>query len=132
MMRILLPVLTACLLASSTASAFKRVFELLEGSYELILDEVTLPDSTAGTIIFRECDTCERRSLRVTSGTRYFVNGVELPFTDFKLRAEALRNNDDDAKGVYVYYDLETTNVTRLRVVQFRVPPRSERAGGSS
>ncbi|HEX7080018.1 MAG TPA: hypothetical protein VF329_03290 [Gammaproteobacteria bacterium] len=119
MTKILLPLLAACLLASPNAWAFKRVFELVERSYELTLDTVTLPDSTAGTVIFRECDTCDPKSLRVTSATRYFLDGTELAFADFKQMVEALRADDDTIKGVYVHYDIETTNVTRIRVVQY-------------
>lgn len=118
MHRIAFALVAACALAG-TASAHYRILEKIEDSYELALDSVTLPGSTAGSIIFTPCSGCNVQSLRVSAATRYFVNGTELAFADFEREADAIRAAlDERDAGVGVFYDIETRYVKRIRIVQ--------------
>ncbi len=119
MMRIALSIVAGCLLFG-TASADRRIVEQLERSYELLLGDVTLPGGEAGTVIFTPCETCARETLRVNGDTRYLLNGVDLSLADLKLRVDGIRGNGGAANtGVYIHYDIKTTQVNRVRVVEF-------------
>lgn len=108
-----------CALAwTSLASAHYRIIEQKEKSYELVLKDVTIPGSTAGTVIFKACEDCDPQSLRVTAATLYVVDGIERSFVEFQQAAAALRSRDgaqSDA-GVYVHYDMGTLLVNRIRL----------------
>lgn len=95
-----------------------RDLEMLEGAYELVLDDIVLPGSTAGTAVLQPCADCDRVGLRVSSATRYLFNGRELPLPDFSVTIDALRDSADGAAAaVAVFYDLKTNEVTRIAVV---------------
>ena len=122
MMRTVLSVLAASALASTTvwAQQHHRILEQLENSYELVLDDVTLPASTVGSIVFKECDTCERRSLQVNPATQYIVNDVEVAFVDLAGIANDIRSRGHaEDTGVYVHYDIKTSRVNRIYVYEF-------------
>lgn len=113
-----LSVLAACALSSGTAWGHYRILGQLESSYELLFDAVTLPRNTAGSLVFKECRTCETRSIRVSGATRYFVNGAETAFADFQRVAQEIEASTarNAAAAVYVHYDTGTLRVNRIRL----------------
>ena len=121
MTRIATLLVAGCLLLlAAAASADRRIVEELERSYELVLSETTLPRDAAGSIVFKECETCAIRSVRVNSDTTYFVNEAQVPFDDFARLAQDIEARGGDADtGVYVHYDIKTLRVNRVRVVEF-------------
>lgn len=121
MKRIALPAVATALLGAASATQAQPALELKEASYELTLENVTLPSSTVGTVIFRECPECATHSMPVNPATRYFVDGVELSFDKFRAAADTLRSSlgPDLAVGVYVHYALDTSAVNRIRLSKF-------------
>jgi len=95
-----------------------RTLEVVEGAYEAVLGDVTLPDGADGSLVVRMCATCTPTRLRVDAGTRYIgVNGAQKPFADFVADAELLRAaGGEDSTGVGIFYNLETGRVTRIRL----------------
>ena len=105
--------------AASPALAV-RVLEQPEGAYELDLNDVTLPGSTAGSIIFQPCPDCATVSLRVSLGTRYQIDGAPLPLEDFLRATSRLAGSatDADQPMLTVYYDRDSRRVTRVALVR--------------
>ena len=87
-----------------------------EDAVELALGEVSLPGSTAGTVIFKACSDCKTRALRVHNLTIYKVNGRTVRLEDFLKAAEEYRKQRGGAAktAVYVYFDVESQRVNRL------------------
>ncbi len=100
-------------------AANARTLEVVEGAYEAVLGDVTLPDSADGSIVVRMCGTCSPTRLPVDSGTKYIgVDGRPKALVDFLADAELLRGATDGehTTGVGVFYDIETGRVTRIRL----------------
>ena len=113
---------TLALLLSSISSAWAyRVIEQTEDAYELVLGEVSLPLGQTGSVIFRPCPACTVTSLRVTSTTTYFVNGVPLEFPEFLAAVEAIRriSRGEQSSAVYVFFDIESRRINRLKIDHF-------------
>lgn len=113
---------TLVLLLSSLSSAWAyRVLEQVEAAHELVLGEVSLPRSAAGTVIFKPCPDCNTTALRVSGETQYFVNGSPLELADFLARAEDIRKLDGGNRNtaVYLFYDVDSQRVNRLMLDHF-------------
>ena len=54
-------------------------------AHEVALTDLRLPQSDAGTIGFRTCDDCDYQTKRVTTATRWSLNGKTLTLDDFRL-----------------------------------------------
>ncbi len=119
MNRALFVALTLLLGSISSAWAY-RVIEQTEDAYELVLGEVSLPRGESSSVIFKPCPACTITSLRVTRATTYFVNGVPLTFPDFLEAVEAIRRISRGSlnTAVYIFFDIESRRVNRLRVDQ--------------
>ena len=113
---------TLFLLLSSISSAWAyRVMEQTEDAYELVLGEISLPRSVTGSVIFKPCPDCTTTSLRVSTATTYFVNGLSLEFPDFVRAAAAIRDMDGGNRNtaVYLFFDTESRRVNRLALDHF-------------
>jgi hypothetical protein len=112
-------VLAVALGAMSSASAV-RVLEQPEGAYELDPVTVTLPASSAGSVIFRSCPDCTTVTLRVSSTTTYEINGAPLTLEEFLRRTTELRESRGGwgESVLTVFYDVETHRVTRMALFQ--------------
>jgi hypothetical protein len=110
--------LTVGLLLGSLGSAWGyRVLEQQEDAYELPLVEVLLPGSEAGSVIFKACEDCRTTALRVGAATRYFVNGVEVELAELlRLAEDARQSAGADSAAVYLFFDIESQRVNRLRL----------------
>jgi hypothetical protein len=102
---------------SMGAAIAARTLELVEGAYELVLADVIMPASTAGTTIFKVCASCDSIGLPVNASTRYLIDGGELALPDFLEGVEEIRQATGGDASVGVYYDLQTNRVTRIAVV---------------
>jgi hypothetical protein len=107
--------LAVSLAVLSPAYAFRDIGEP-ELGLELSLSDVTLPDSTAGLVGFKQCETCAFESHSVTDSTRYLLNGRPLLFRDFVKAAADLRAAKDGGANtlVGVYIDVATKRVNRI------------------
>ena len=69
-------------------------------AYEVAVKDMTLPSYTAGTISFKDCDACERRTIRVTSDTRYVLNKEDVTLADFRIAVNSIANKDTNIATV--------------------------------
>ena len=114
-MKLYSAIVAAGTLALATSAFATRVLEQIEGAYEAALTEVVMPASTAGYLIVPPCSTCAPVSLGVGAETTYLVERAPVPFADFMQAANTLARTGRAARAaVYVFYDLETTRVTRV------------------
>jgi len=106
-------ILLAFVISASLFGAAQAALVPLEDNYELGLNEVTLPRSSAGRVVIRQCDGCDPAVLRVDSSTRYFLgNQNSVSLADLRAAADAARK--PELTGVYVFYKPETGVVTRI------------------
>ncbi len=106
---------------ASTAWA-ERIVSQPEAAYELRLEDVTtLPDSTAGYLVFRTCSACNVTSVTVSPDTVYVLAGKRVPFADFLRAAQGYSRADGGPTNtnVFVYYDIATRHVNRVVLNHF-------------
>jgi hypothetical protein len=85
----------------------------LEESYELGLDQVTLPAHSAGQVVIRECAACSPKLMPVSSSTSYYLEPQRrVTLRELQDVADSLRKKQ--SVGVYVFYTPETGVVTRI------------------
>jgi hypothetical protein len=110
--------LTLALIVAFSGDLLARDLELVESAYELSLGDVTMPGSTAGSVIFRPCESCDTVSLRVSSTTRYFLGDRGVALADFLAAVDELRKQSGASAQtpVTVFYGTENRQATRIRV----------------
>lgn len=103
-------------LAASQAPA--RTLEIVETAHEAALGDVTFPTSTAGTVIFRSCASCDPVALPVSSATRYIGPQGPVPLADFLLQMAELRQGATASEAILVtvFRRADDGRVTRIRV----------------
>lgn len=112
-------VLLVALAAASAASAQAlRVLEPVERSVELALRELTLPAAGRRAVLYRPCATCPLEAHTVNDKTTYLFNDRVLPLAEFLAAVEQVRQRPaEEARAVaFVYYDIRTEDVNRVRV----------------
>jgi hypothetical protein len=102
--------------AAGLASAAPRVLGQVEGAYELKFASVQMPLNATGSVTLRTCDTCQSLSHRVDADTTYALGSSQMPLPDFLALTQTFRAsaNASEQVLVMVFYDLETTRVTRI------------------
>jgi len=83
-------------------------------AYEIALRNFQAPATANGRAAFKECDTCVRKSVRVTPTTRYAVNGEAVRLEDF--RKALLQANSQASTAVTLLHHLESDTVKLLDV----------------
>ncbi len=83
-------------------------------AHEVTLADLRLPQSDAGTIGFRSCDECDYQTKRVTTATRWSLNGKALSLDDFRLGIARITERND--VYVTVLHHLEEDRVTEVSV----------------
>lgn len=111
-------VLLALAAASAASAQAFRVIETVERSVELALREVTLPAAGRRAVLYRPCGACPLETHTVTDKTTYLFNDRVLPLAEFLAAVEEVRQRPaEEARAVaFVYYDLKTEDVNRVRV----------------
>ena len=104
--------LIALVLLGLSAAAYSDV---VSQAYEVSLNDFRAPATENGGIAFKECPDCERRIVRVTSGTRYAINGERVRLKDF--RKAVTQADDRDEKTVTVLHHLESNTIESLDLV---------------
>ena len=103
------------LLGLASLANAQSSFQLVEGGFELTLADVTLPNSTAGTMIVQECASCDRQSLLVNASTVYRLPTGDVSLADFRAAVNELMLTVDGRETyVSVFYNLQTRRVTRV------------------
>ena len=89
-------------------------FTVVQEAYEVALSNLRLPLSESGTVMFKECDSCDYVTLDVAADTVYRIDGQVLPFA--KFRDTVARVPDRDHVPVTVLHHLERNEVTGISV----------------
>ncbi len=107
--RSLLAVLVVALSAPAAAQ-----LEVVSEAYEVSLANLRLPVTANGTLTFRQCNTCDYRTVRVTAATLYEVNDQARTLQDFRKELGGVQ----DAGNVIatVLHHLESDSVTAIHV----------------
>jgi len=101
-------------LAFSTQAVATSLGPVISQGYEIRLSNFRAPATANGGVAFQECDECARKSVRVTSGTLYKVNGKAVRLEDFK-KALAYVNNRDEV-FLTVLHHLESDTIEMIDV----------------
>jgi hypothetical protein len=96
--------------------ALAQSLVLLEGAWELTLNNVTFPGVAAGSLILSHCDNCQPEAARVTPDTTYSTSRGQVPLSEFRQRVTEVRAATvlEGIVPVTVYYSLESGDVTRV------------------
>jgi hypothetical protein len=106
-------VLTAVLLLAVSFSAAAEI-RTVQLAHEVLLADLRLPQSGAGTLGFKACEECEFRTEAVSASTRWSINGKAVTLKDF--RVGLARVTDRASVYVTVLHHLEEDRVTEVSV----------------
>ena len=106
--------LVAVLLVSVSMSATAD-FTTLELAYEISLRDLTVPVTSSGSLIFKECADCETKLVRMTRNTRFVVNGENVGLKEFRKNVYKVR--DRESEIIIVLHHLESNTITSLSAV---------------
>jgi hypothetical protein len=90
-------------------------FKLITQGYEVMLNEVRLPHGDSGTIAFKPCNECDYVTRRIDSDVRWEVNGRAVTLSQFRKRADRVRNRDN--QSVTVTRHVESDRITMVSIV---------------
>ena len=110
---------TLALLTALGAAHAAKVIDQPERSFELSLQNLTLPSGPGGGLTVKACDTCTYSTHVLSAGTSYFVNRQLVTFEDFSRIAEELRGNRRTLETTFVgvFIDVETERVNRVTLL---------------
>ena len=94
-------------------SAAAQSGEVVSQAYEVSLSNFRAPATVNGGVSFKECDSCDRRIVRVAAGTRYSVNGKAVRLEDFR---RAIAQADRDETWLTVLHHLESDTIEMIAV----------------
>jgi hypothetical protein len=86
----------------------------VQQAHEVLLADLRLPQTGAGTLGFRACDECEFREEQVSANTRWSLNGRAVTLEDF--RAGLARVTERAFVYLTVLHHLEEDRVTEVSV----------------
>jgi len=89
-------------------------FKTIERAYEIALSNFRVPVTQNGALIFRQCDDCEPKVIRMTPNTAFVVNGEPVTLKEFRKSVFQVR--DRAAETIIVRHHLESDTITRVRV----------------
>jgi hypothetical protein len=100
---------------SLSAPLFAAPGDVTSQGYEISLSNFTAPATANGGVTFKECDDCNRRTVRVVSGTRYAINGKTVRLEDF--RKAILQVPDREAASLTVLHHIESDTIELIDLV---------------
>ena len=108
-----------CVVGASLLAALPALaaFERVSMAYEVVPRNFTAPATANGGLVIRECDRCAMRSIRVTAGTTYTMNGDRVTLDEFK---DALDLRDREAVLLTVLHHLESDTVLSVSATSVR------------
>jgi hypothetical protein len=103
----------ALALASVSVAAHADMRTVVK-AYEVGVNDFRAPGTANGTLAMRACPDCKFQTLRVTSATRYQLNGAPVEFVEF---LDALKlNQNRDKSIIIVKHDIDEDVVTAVSV----------------
>jgi hypothetical protein len=110
-MKIKTILVTALLMLSLSAAA---EFTTIARAYEIALSNFRVPATPSAAAIFRQCDECDARAVRVTPSTLYVVNGQPVTLKEFRKSVFGIRRRVETT--VIVKHHLETDTIVSVTV----------------
>jgi hypothetical protein len=107
--RTLLIIAVFCIAFANNAAGEGRV---IAQAYEVLLEHFQAAPSVPGTITIRECAECDVLRFRITSATRYAVNGRPMQLEEFRLFLNQSTNTNDGS--ITVLHHLESDRVESI------------------
>jgi len=104
--------LFAILLGLSLPAAAE--FQTVSLAHEVALSNFQVPASQNAGVIFRKCDNCDGRAVRVNVNTQYIINGQSVPLKEFRKRIFRIRNRTRET--VTVLQHLESNTIVSVSV----------------
>jgi hypothetical protein len=101
------------LLMSLSLSAAAE-FVTVELAYEVALSDMTTPVTSTGSLVFKECEDCDARTIRMTRNTQFIVNGLTVELKEF--RKQVFQVSDRRSVPVTVKHHLESDTVVSVSV----------------
>ena len=106
------PIFATLLFLGLTAAS--HADQVVSQAYEVSLDNFRAPATENGGVSFKECDSCDRKVVRVSEGTRYTVNGKAVMLEDFR---KAIASASDRSKTwLTVLHHLESDTIKMVAV----------------
>lgn len=103
-------IFAALLLCISLSAAAE--FTTVELAYEIALSNLKVPTASTASLMFKECDDCETKIIRMTHATQFIVNGKSVGLRKFRKNVYQVR--DRDAATIIVKHHLESNTITSL------------------
>ena len=89
-------------------------FITIEEGYEVALSDMTVPVISTGSLIFRECEDCDAKSIRMTRNTRFIVSGRTVELKEF--RKQVFQVPDRTRVPVTIMHHLESDTIVSISV----------------
>ena len=87
---------------------------IISRAYEINLSNFTVPVTSSGLLLFKDCADCDSRRVRMTRNTRFVVNGKSVELKEFRKNVFHVR--DRESKTIIVMHHLESDTVTSVSV----------------
>ena len=101
------------LLCLSFAAAAQ--YQVISQAYEIALSDFRAPATENGCAAFKEeCEECDYKVVRVTSGTLYVVNGKTVRLKEFRKAVSQV--HDRDEVTLTVLHHLESDTIEMIAV----------------
>lgn len=89
---------------------------IISQAYEIAVSDLRLPGNVVGSVSFKECDTCVKQTVRVTTETEYVLNNRTVSLADFKV---AVKSISDKRKNIAtVIHHLQSDAIVAVHVFE--------------
>ncbi|MGB5247849.1 MAG: hypothetical protein WBM54_05650 [Woeseia sp.] len=85
-------------------------------AFEVGLNDFRAPGADNGTLAMRPCSDCDFETLRVTSQTRYSINGEALTLSDFRQALQTARSKSESIVIVSHSVDSDTVKAVSASI----------------
>ena len=96
------------------AAPVSAEYEITVRAHEVRLSALRLPTMESGSLGFKACDECGYTTRRVTSGTRWEINGRTVRLDEFRTAVATIRNRAE--RFVTVSHDLRADVISEVSI----------------
>ena len=89
-------------------------FVTVEEGYEVALSDMTVPVTSTGSLVFRECADCDAKTIRMTRNTRFIGAGRTVELKEF--RKQVFQVSDRTRVPVTIMHHLESNTIVSVSV----------------
>lgn len=87
-------------------------FTTVERAYEVPLSLYRAPATSAGSLAFKQCDSCDLQVIRVNPATNYVFNREPVKLAEFRKALSGVNNRS--SRFVIILHHLESDTVTSV------------------